>query len=101
MPRGIPIGVVTATLAWLIIGCAAASAQESEPNAGSQDVGAPQSDAPPDAAADASPSTNRFERLDVLDALWTSYQFHYVDDGRVIGADEDGVTTSEGQGYAM
>ena len=32
---------------------------------------------------------------------WTSYEYRYVEDGRVISLDEDGITTSEGQGYAM
>ena len=47
------------------------------------------------------PSAKRFQRLDALEALWTSYQFHYIDAGRVVSHDEDGITTSEGQGYAM
>jgi cellulose synthase (UDP-forming) len=47
------------------------------------------------------PSAKRFQRLDALDALWTSYQFHYIDAGRVVSHDEGGITTSEGQGYAM
>jgi cellulose synthase (UDP-forming) len=53
------------------------------------------------ASAQSSPSAKRYQRLDALDALWTSYQFHYVDGGRVVSHDEGDVTTSEGQGYAM
>jgi cellulose synthase (UDP-forming) len=48
-------------------------------------------------AADAS----RVARLDALSALWSFYKFHYVDAGRVVSLDEDHITTSEGQGYAM
>ena len=46
-------------------------------------------------------ATRRVERLDELAALWGFYKFHYIDDGRVISLDEDRITTSEGQGYAM
>jgi len=46
-------------------------------------------------------SEKRTVRLDVLEALWTAYQFHYIDGGRVVSLDEGGITTSEGQGYAM
>jgi cellulose synthase (UDP-forming) len=53
--------------------------------------------APRPPAADAS----RVARLDALSALWSFYKFHYVDAGRVVSLDEDHVTTSEGQGYAM
>jgi cellulose synthase (UDP-forming) len=53
--------------------------------------------AEPPPAADAS----RVARLDALSALWSFYKFHYVDAGRVVSLDEDGITTSEGQGYAM
>src|SRR5688572_15728618 len=48
-----------------------------------------------------SPSAKRYQRLDSLEALWSSYSFHYIDAGRVVSHDEDGITTSEGQGYAM
>jgi cellulose synthase (UDP-forming) len=47
------------------------------------------------------PQENRVARLDDLSALWSFYKFHYVDGGRVVSLDEDGITTSEGQGYAM
>jgi len=34
-----------------------------------------------------SPSAKRYQRLDALDALWTAYQFHYIDAGRVVSHD--------------
>ena len=43
----------------------------------------------------------QIERLDALSALWSFYKFHYVADGRVVSLDEDRITTSEGQGYAL
>ncbi|MDO9118192.1 MAG: glycosyl hydrolase family 8 [Nitrospira sp.] len=55
--------------------------------------------------ADAKPSTTSSDRLirqqDELSALWSFYRQAYIRDGRVISLDEQGVTTSEGQGYAM
>jgi cellulose synthase/poly-beta-1,6-N-acetylglucosamine synthase-like glycosyltransferase/endo-1,4-beta-D-glucanase Y len=49
-----------------------------------------------------SPQSNeRYQRLDALEALWTSYQYRYIEEGRVVSHDEGGITTSEGQGYAM
>lgn len=36
-----------------------------------------------------------------LDALWNRYTYTYIDDGRVVSLDEDHITTSEGQSYAM
>ncbi len=57
------------------------------------------------ASADARPSaasSDHFIRqLDELSALWSFYRQTYIRDGRVISLDEQGVTTSEGQGYAM
>ena len=47
------------------------------------------------------PQENRVARLNDLSALWSFYKFHYVDAGRVVSLDEDRITTSEGQGYAM
>ncbi|MEZ4292960.1 MAG: glycosyl hydrolase family 8 [Myxococcota bacterium] len=47
------------------------------------------------------PSPDRVARLDELSALWSFYQFRYVEDGRVVSLDEDRITTSEGQGYGM
>ena len=41
------------------------------------------------------------QRLDALSALWSFYKFEYIDAGRVVSLDEDEITTSEGQGYAM
>jgi len=40
-------------------------------------------------------------RLDALSALWSFYKFQYIDGGRVVSLDEDRITTSEGQGYAL
>jgi cellulose synthase (UDP-forming) len=40
-------------------------------------------------------------QLDELDALWSFYKYTYIADGRVVSLDEDHITTSEGQGYAM
>lgn len=41
------------------------------------------------------------ERLNALATLWSFYKFHYVSDGRVLSVDEDRITTSEAQSYAM
>lgn len=41
------------------------------------------------------------ERLDILSSMWSYYKYRYIQDGRVVSLDEDGVTTSEGQSYAM
>jgi len=49
---------------------------------------------------DAKPNP-RIARLDALTALWSYYEFHYIEAGRVVSLDEDGITTSEGQSYAM
>lgn len=43
----------------------------------------------------------RVSQLDDLSALWSFYKFAYIKDGRVVSLDENGVTTSEGQSYAM
>jgi len=43
----------------------------------------------------------RLSQLDELSALWSFYKFTYIKDGRVISLDEKGITTSEGQSYAM
>ena len=40
-------------------------------------------------------------QLDELSALWSFYKKKYVLNGRVISLDENGITTSEGQSYAM
>ena len=39
--------------------------------------------------------------MDELSALWSFYRHTYIDEGRVVSLDEDQITTSEGQGYAM
>jgi cellulose synthase (UDP-forming) len=47
-------------------------------------------------------SSDRYIRqLDDLSALWSYYKQRYIVDGRVVSWDEQGITTSEGQGYAM
>jgi cellulose synthase (UDP-forming) len=47
------------------------------------------------------PSSGQVERLDALSALWSFYKFRYVTNGRVVSLDEDHITTSEGQSYAL
>jgi cellulose synthase (UDP-forming) len=44
---------------------------------------------------------NEIRQLDNLSALWSYYRHRYIVDGRVVSWDEQGITTSEGQGYAM
>jgi cellulose synthase (UDP-forming) len=39
--------------------------------------------------------------LDELSALWSFYRHHYIEGGRVVSLDEDRITTSEGQSYAL
>ena len=47
-------------------------------------------------------SSDRYLRqVDELSALWSYYKYHYIVNGKVVSLDEEGVTTSEGQGYAM
>lgn len=47
-------------------------------------------------------SSDRYIRqLDDLSALWSFYKQQYIVKGRVVSWDEQGITTSEGQGYAM
>lgn len=47
-------------------------------------------------------SSDRYIRqLDDLSALWSFYKQKYIMNGRVVSWDEQGITTSEGQGYAM
>ncbi len=41
------------------------------------------------------------QRFNDLDALWNYYNYSYISGGRVISLDEGGITTSEGQSYAM
>jgi len=53
-------------------------------------------------AAPASQSNDTYIRqLDDLSALWSFYKRTYIQNGRVVSLDEQGITTSEGQGYAM
>ncbi|MEW6683598.1 MAG: glycosyl hydrolase family 8 [Nitrospirota bacterium] len=47
------------------------------------------------------PSDAAIRQVDELSALWSFYRHTYIATGRVISLDEQGVTTSEGQGYAM
>lgn len=49
----------------------------------------------------ARPSDLFIRQLDELSALWSFYKRHSISNGRVISHDENGITTSEGQGYAM
>lgn len=44
---------------------------------------------------------SEIRQLDNLSALWSYYRHRYIIDGRVVSWDEQGITTSEGQGYAM
>lgn len=47
-------------------------------------------------------SSERYIRqVDRLSAVWSFYKHKYIDDGRIVSLDENGITTSEGQGYAM
>ena len=43
----------------------------------------------------------RARERDELSALWSFYRYAYVEGGRVVARDEDGITTSEGQSYAL
>jgi cellulose synthase (UDP-forming) len=43
----------------------------------------------------------RAREMDELSALWSFYKYRYIQEGRVVSHDEGGMTTSEGQGYAM
>jgi len=43
----------------------------------------------------------RGRERDELSALWSLYRYTHVQSGRVIAHDEGGITTSEGQAYAM
>lgn len=48
------------------------------------------------------PSSDLYIRqVDELSALWSFYKQKYIASGQVISLDENGITTSEGQGYAM
>ncbi|MGA1869818.1 MAG: glycosyl hydrolase family 8 [bacterium] len=41
------------------------------------------------------------QQLNSLHELWNFYKYTYIKEGRVISWDENGITTSEGQSYAM
>ncbi|HSQ90871.1 MAG TPA: glycosyl hydrolase family 8, partial [Nitrospiraceae bacterium] len=57
------------------------------------------------ASATATPSSRSSDtyirQIDDLSALWSFYKQTYIQNGRVVSLDENGITTSEGQGYAM
>ncbi|TKS63662.1 MAG: hypothetical protein EWM73_01240 [Nitrospira sp.] len=54
------------------------------------------------AATPSSRSSDTYIRqIDDLSALWSFYKQTYIQNGRVVSLDENGITTSEGQGYAM
>jgi len=54
------------------------------------------------AATPSSRSSDTYIRqIDDLSALWSFYKQTYILNGRVVSLDENGITTSEGQGYAM
>lgn len=57
--------------------------------------------AEPPSGSSTDAAASRVEQLDDLGALWSFYKFHYIEDGRVVALDENRITTSEGQGYAM
>ncbi len=44
---------------------------------------------------------DKIAQLDSLQSLWSFYKFNYIESGKVISRDEKGITTSEGQSYAM
>lgn len=48
-----------------------------------------------------SSSDQYIRQLDKLSALWSFYKQEYIQNGRVVSLDENGITTSEGQSYAM
>lgn len=50
---------------------------------------------------DTRPGEARGRARDELSALWSLYRYTHVQQGRVIAHDEGGITTSEGQAYAM
>ena len=53
------------------------------------------------AAPASQPNDTHIRQLDDLSALWSFYKRTYIQNGRVVSLDEQGITTSEGQGYAM
>ena len=55
----------------------------------------------PAPAPESASRTRKNRQLDELSALWSAYKFHYIQDGCVVMLDQDGLTTSEGQSYAL
>jgi len=56
------------------------------------------------ACANAGPARSRDARTrgaDELSALWSFYKYTFLEHGRVAARDEGGITTSEGQSYAL
>jgi len=53
------------------------------------------------ATAASQSNDDAIRQLDDLSALWSFYKRTYIQNGRVVSLDEQGVTTSEGQGYAL
>jgi cellulose synthase (UDP-forming) len=47
------------------------------------------------------PSAKYIQNIDELSALWSYYKHTYIQNGRVVSLDENQITTSEGQSYAM
>src|SRR5512141_864020 len=47
------------------------------------------------------PAEDRARARDELSALWSLYRYTHVQGGRVVAHDEGGITTTEGQAYAM
>src|SRR5205823_12664376 len=45
--------------------------------------------------------SERQRQAEELSALWNFYRFQFIQQGRVVALDENEVTTSEGQSYAM
>ncbi|HET9594865.1 MAG TPA: glycosyl hydrolase family 8 [Anaeromyxobacteraceae bacterium] len=43
----------------------------------------------------------RARELDELSAVWSAYRWKMIEGGRVVARDEGGITTSEGQSYAL
>jgi cellulose synthase (UDP-forming) len=53
------------------------------------------------ATAASQSNDDAIRQLDDLSALWSFYKRTYIQNGRVVSLDEQGITTSEGQGYAL
>lgn len=57
--------------------------------------------APAGASAHTLSSEKYMQQLDEMSALWSFYKYRYIRAGKVVSLDENGITTSEGQSYAM